>query len=66
MTNEQILQFAATINYAHMIVDEGGYIGCGKENWERLVPLLTNEQRDKLTARIERWQALVEKEQVRG
>jgi hypothetical protein len=65
MTNEHILQFGATINYAHMIVDEGGYIGYGKECWEKTVPLLTDVQREKLTARIEHWCELVEREQVR-
>jgi hypothetical protein len=65
MTNEQIFDFVQTMNYAHVVVDSSCCIRCGKENWERAVPKLSVEQREKLVARIEHWRELVERE-VRG
>src|SRR5215469_8399870 len=57
MTNEQILHFAATINYATLYIDSTCRIRYGRVQWEKTVPELTEEQRQKLTARIERWDA---------
>lgn len=65
MTNEQILQFAASMNYAHLVIDSTCSIRHGRASWEKAVPELSDEQRSKLVARIEHWQELVEKEQVK-
>jgi hypothetical protein len=66
MTNEQILEFVASMNYAHLVVDSSCHMRYGRERWERGVQELSVEQRSKLVSRIEHWQELVEREQVRG
>lgn len=65
MTNEQILDFAASMNYAHLVVDSSCHMRYGHAQWERGLLELSSEQREKLVARIEHWQRLVEREQVR-
>lgn len=65
MTNKEILQFAASMNYAQLIIDSSCRIRCGRENWHRSVPLLSDTQRAALVARIGRWQAMVEREGMR-
>ena len=59
MTNEEILAFAQSMNYAHLDIESGCCIRYGRERWEQRVPELTPEQRGKLIARIEHWQELV-------
>jgi hypothetical protein len=62
MTNEQILDFAASVKYAHMIVDSSCCIRYGRERWEQRLPELSGEQREKLVSRIEHWNAMVARE----
>jgi hypothetical protein len=62
MTNKEILQFAARMNYAHLPVDESCHIGYGKTQWQELVPELTDEKREKLTARIEHFLRMLGRE----
>ncbi len=66
MTNEQILEFAASVNYAHLTIESSCCIRYGKVRWEQAVQELSSEQRAKLVAKIEHWQSLVEREQVVG
>jgi hypothetical protein len=62
MTNEEILRFAASMNYAHLPVDSSCHIGYGRACWREMVPELTDEKREKLVARIEHWQAMIRRE----
>jgi hypothetical protein len=64
MTNEQILEFAAAMNYAHLVVDSSCRMRYGRASWERGLLELNSEQREKLVARIEHWRKLVEREVV--
>jgi hypothetical protein len=66
MTNEQILEFAQSMNYAHLVVDSSCHMRYGRVSWERGVLALSEGQREKLVAKIEHWQRLVEREQVAG
>lgn len=59
MTNKEILQFAASMNYAQLHIDSSCCIRYGRTRWEQAVPELTPEQRSKLVAKIERWHELV-------
>lgn len=58
MTNEQILEFAASMNYAHLVVDSSCCIRYGRARWAQRLPELSSEQREKLVARIEHWNAM--------
>lgn len=66
MTNEQILAFAASMNYAHLVIDSSVSIRYGRVRWEKAIPELTDEQREKLVAKIERWQARLLTENAQG
>lgn len=65
MTNKEILQFAASMNYAQVVIDSSCRIRCGRDNWHHSVPLLSDTQRTALVARIGRWNAMMEREGVR-
>lgn len=62
MTNEEILQHAASMNYAHLYVDSSCHMPYSKERWEQRLSELSSEQREKLVAKLEHWQKLVESE----
>lgn len=62
MTNEQILHFAESMNYAHLVVDSSCHIGYGRESWQTALPLLSDEKREALVAKIEHWRARVAQE----
>ena len=62
MTNEQILHFAESMNFAHLVVDSSCHIGYGSESWETTLSLLSSEKREALVAKIEHWRARVEQE----
>lgn len=62
MTNEQILAFAASMNYAPLYIDSSCCIRFGRQKWEHMLPELTREQRDALVAKIERQQARAARE----
>jgi hypothetical protein len=64
MTDEQILHFAESMNYAHLHIDSTCYIGPGREGWEAMLPLFAQEWKAKLIAKIEHWRAIVEKERA--
>jgi hypothetical protein len=62
MTNKEILQFAASMNYAQIVIDSSCRIRCGRDNWHRRLPELTDAERGMLVQRIERWQEMVKRE----
>lgn len=62
MTNEQILDFAQSMNYAHVVVDSSCRIGYGCTKWKQAVQRLSTEQREKLVGKIEHWHEIVERE----
>jgi hypothetical protein len=64
MTNEQILQWAARVNYAHLNIDSACCIRYGRMRWEQRLPELTAEQRAALIAKIEHWDARLAKERA--
>ena len=59
MTNEQILHFAASMNYAYLVIDSSCCIRHGRTRWEQRLSELSDEQRGKLVARIAHWIELV-------
>lgn len=64
MTNEQILEFAQSMNFAHLHIDSSCCMRYGRVRWERGLLELSEEQREKLVAKIEYWRELVEREQA--
>jgi len=66
MTNEEILQFAASMNFAHLNIDSSCCIRYGRGHWEARVPMLTAEQKVALLARIEHWEAMLAREEVQS
>ena len=66
MTNEEILAFAESMNYAHLDIDSSCRIRYGQARWEQRVTELTAGQREKLIARIEHWQAMLAREAIKS
>ena len=66
MTNEEILAFAQSMNYAHLDIESGCCIRYGQARWEQRLSELTAEQREKLLARIEHWQAMLAREAIKS
>lgn len=66
MTNEQILAFAQSMNYACLNIDSSCCIRYGRPRWEQRLAELSAEQREKLVAKIEHWQQLMKRKRVRG
>jgi hypothetical protein len=58
MTNEQILQHAASMNFAHLYVDSSCHMPYGRVRWEQRLLELSCEQREKLVAKIQHWQSM--------
>lgn len=65
MTNEHILHLASRANYAHICIDRSCIIGNGQESWETQLPQLTELQRTTLIAKLNRWKAMLSKENAR-
>ena len=65
MTNKEILQFAASVNYAQIVIDSSCRIRCGRDNWHRRLLELTDVQRGMLVRRIGRWQEMTGSEEGR-
>jgi len=64
MTNEQILQWAASINFAHINITPTCHIRYGRQQWETRLPELTAKQRMTLQGKIERCEARLSKERA--
>lgn len=62
MTNEQILQWAASMKYLYVVIDASCHIRHGKMQWETRLAELTANQRMILNAKIDRCQARLAKE----
>jgi len=61
MTNDNIITFAETINYAAFSVNNANTaftMHYGKQSWYRQLRELTQEQREALIMEIERWEAM--------
>jgi hypothetical protein len=64
MTNEQILRWAASMNYMCVVIDSSCRIRYGREQWETRLPELTAKQRMTLQGKIERCEARLAKERA--
>ena len=65
MTNEQILEHAARVNYAYLQIDGRTHIRPGLENWHAALAELTAEQRVALIARIVHFDWMLTRENER-
>jgi hypothetical protein len=58
MTNEQILEHASCMNYAHLDIDSSCHMPYGQARWEARLLELTEAQRERLVDKIERWESM--------
>jgi len=58
MTNEQILHFAQSMNFAHLHVDSSCHMPYGRLRWEARLLELSSEQRERLVEKIQHWQEM--------
>jgi len=62
VTNDEILSWASMTNYAHCHIAPSCVIRCGRERWERRLPMLTDEERAALVTKINRQQTRLQRE----
>lgn len=65
MTNDQILEHAARVNYAYLQIDKRTHISPGLENWHAALAELTPRQRVVLIARIVHFDCMLNREEER-
>lgn len=58
MPDEEILLWASKWDYAQLVVSSSLVIRHGQEQWATILPTLSQEERNSLLERIQRWNEL--------